>query len=131
MGDDALDLCVTYALYTPLLQKTGYDYAPYIEVRYAWREWKDSRKRIAKKSGRATQYITYPDASYISAIYFHVVAAADMREGRKDHWISIEPERPLAMEVNVEEDDDSLRARSLRQWWQIKSQGGEGHPHDE
>ena len=122
MGATALDLCSTYSLYTPL-QASGYYYAPYLQVRYAYWPEKDQRKHTAKKADRATQYLTYPDVSFVSAVYFHVIAGADMLYGSKDHWINIEPERPTSMEIPTTDDDDLLRQRSHKRYLQAKAAG--------
>ena len=121
-AEDAVDLCLTYALYTPL-QETGYYYAPYLQVRYAYHPEEEWRPHKAKKAGRATQYVTYPDVSYMSAVYFHVLAAADMLYGDKAHWINVEPERPADMEIPIALRHSEVAYRSQRSYLQAKLDG--------
>ena len=130
MGDDALDLCGTYSVYTPL-QRSGYYYAPYLQVRYAHWPDTDARRHIAVKKGRATQYLTYQDVSFVSAVYFHVIAAADMLYGGKDQWINIKPERPASMELPTTDDDDVLHRRSHKRYLEAKAAGSAPEAPDE
>ena len=122
MGPDALDLCSTYTVYTPL-QRSGYFYAPYIQIRYHYDSDTDTRKHVAKRAGRASQYVTYPDVSAISAVYFHVVSAADMVTGPRDQWLNIEPQRPRDMEIPLEEAHESIVHRSHKRWAHAKTAG--------
>jgi len=122
MGPDAIDLCSTYMLYSPL-QRSGYYYAPIVEIRYVYDHTTESRKHVAKKAGRATQYVTYPDVSTISAVYFHVVAAADLVTGSKDIWINVEAERPRDMEIPLQEAWDAIVRRSYDRWVHTKALG--------
>ena len=130
MGPEAVDLCVTYSLYSPL-QSSGYYYAPYLQVGYFYDVRTDWRKHVARRAGRATQYVTYPDVSYISAVYFHVVSTADMSVGDKQHWLNMEAERPVEMELNATEDDHALRQRSHLRWLQAKVRGQVPEARDE
>ena len=109
-----------HALYTPL-HRTGYYYAPYLEVRYAYDAETDSRRHVAVKAGPATQYLTYPDVSFVSAIYFHVVAAADMLYGTKAHWLNIEVDRPAKMEIPVDVAPEVLVERSRMRYLELKA----------
>ena len=122
MGEIALDLCVTYALYTPL-QDTGYYYAPYLQVRYAYDGELEWRRHVAKREGRASQYVTYPDVSFVSAIYFHVVAGADLVYGPEQQWLSMEVERPANMEIPIGVDHALLVTRSHRRYLEAKAAG--------
>ena len=130
MGDNAIDLCSTYSVYTPL-QDHGYYYAPYLRVRYMYDEQREHRKHVARRSGRASQFLTYPDVSYISAVYFHVVSPVDMVDGDKSQWLNIETERPLKMELNVTESDQVLENRSYIEWLSAKKRGQTPEPPDE
>ena len=130
MGEGAIDLCSTYSVYTPL-QDHGYYYAPYLRVRCMYDEHRDYRKHVARKAGRASQFLTYPDVSYISAVYFHVVSTVDMVDGDRSQWLNIETERPIKMELNVTESDFVLKHRSLIQWLQAKERGQTPEPADE
>ena len=122
MGEDAIDLCSTYSVYTPL-QDHGYYYAPYLRVLYVYDQHRDHRKHVARRQGRASQYITYSEVSYISAVYFHVVSPVDMMYGDKSQWLNIETERPIKMELNVTESDHVLKHRSLIQFLHAKARG--------
>ena len=130
MGANALDLCSSYTVYTPL-QRSGYYYAPYIQIRYRYDSATDTRKHVAKRAQRASQYVTYPDVSAISAVYFHVVSAADMVSGPKLHWLTFEPERPSNMEIPLEEAHESIVRRSHKRWVHAKSEGYAPKPVEE
>ena len=121
MGADAIDLCSTYMLYTPL-QRSGYYYAPIIEISYEYNDC-DGQKHVAKKAGRATQYVTYPDVSAVSAVYFHIIAGADLVHGNRQVWINVEPERPSTMEIPMNEAWDSIVERSHTKWLQARALG--------
>ena len=130
MGPEAIDLCSTYILYSPL-QRSGYYYAPIVEIRYVYDQTTDSRKHVAKKAGRATQYVTYPNVATISAVYFHVVAAADLVNGSKEVWINEEPERPRDMEIPLEEAPDAIARVSYKRWVHAKALGWANEPRDD
>ena len=109
-----------YALYTPL-HRTGYYYAPYLQVRYAYDAGKDSRRHVARTAGPVKTYQTYPDVSFVSAIYFHVVSAADMLYGNTDQYIDIEVERPANMEIPVDVAPEVLVERSRTRYLELKA----------
>ena len=122
MGDGAMDLCCQYALYTPL-QNTGYYYAPYLKVRHDYDPTRSFREYVTKYAGRATEYVTYTDVSFVSAIYFHVVAAADMLNGSRDHWINVEVERPANMEIPINAARRPILNHSYYQYQEEKKRG--------
>ena len=109
----------------------GYYYAPYLHILYVWHQHRDYRKHVARRLGRASQYVTYADVSCISAMYFHVVSPVDMMYGDKSQWLNIETERPIKMEVNVTESDHVLQSRSQIEWLSAKSRGQAPAPADE
>ena len=129
MGQDAMDLCSTYMLYSPL-QRTGYYWGPILEVCY-YQHPHEQRKHVAKKAGRATQYVTYSDVSTIGAILFHVVSAADLVEGSKDVWMNVEPEMATTMEISTTEPWEVVQQRSAEKWEQARREGISGPARDD
>ena len=129
MGQDAMDLCSTYMLYSPL-QRTGYYWGPILEVCYCQHPH-EQRKHVAKKAGRATQYVTYSDVSTIGAILFHVVSAADLIEGSKDVWMNVEPEIATTMEISTTEPWEVVQQRSAEKWEQARREGISGPARDD
>ncbi|NBR26370.1 MAG: hypothetical protein EBU08_21825 [Micrococcales bacterium] len=94
-------LCSNYMMYSALEHKSGFLYAPLIQIQYPVPD-PLGRLHVVKRSS-ANQNLTYPDVCSVTHIWLHVTHVLEFLSGSRDLIIMAEPHFPRNLELDPQD----------------------------
>ena len=129
---EGLHHCTTYSVYSAL-HRSGWYWAPYLEIRYNWYEgcgWRKNARYLGPKI-TANQYIAEAQNCDIVAVLFHGVSIANLMKDQKTTWLNMEIELPRDMEIGEDEAEEAIEARTFAKWMEWRSSNPTGQTRED
>jgi hypothetical protein len=103
-------LCSNYMMYSALEHKSGFMYAPLVQIQYPQPD-PHGRLNVVRRSS-ANQNLTYPDVCSVTHIWLHVTHVLEFVSGSRDLFIMAEPRFATHLELDPEDTWKDILQRS-------------------
>ena len=105
-------LCSNYMMYSALDQKSGFMYAPLVQLRYP-REDPHGRLHVVRRSS-ANQNLSYADVCEVTHVWLHVTHVLEFYAGERNLMFMAEPRFARHLELDPDDSWQDIMQRSQR-----------------
>jgi len=105
-------LCANYMMYSALERKSGYTYAPLVQIQYPHPD-PHHRLNVVRRSN-AHQNLTYADVCTVTHVWLHVTHVLEFYTGARNLIIMAEPFFAKHLELHPDDSWEAIMERSRR-----------------